>query len=85
MRGRRRCRSVSMVLLIIASGRSSRCCWTPAPAGDQGLGVSAHPPILAAWSIAALLRLAVGSAVAAITAAGMVLPLIPGSGRPSCW
>ena len=38
-------------------------------------------PILAAWSIAALLRLAVGSAtVAAITAAGMVLPLIPGSG-----
>jgi Gnt-I system high-affinity gluconate transporter len=38
-------------------------------------------PLILAWSASALLRLALGSAtVAAITAAGVVLPMIPGSG-----
>ena len=50
---------------------------------DQGRQPSqaSLSPILLAWGTAALLRLALGSAtVAAITAAGIVLPLVPGSG-----
>ena len=41
-------------------------------------------PILLAWGLAALLRFSFGSAtVAAITAAGIVLPIVPGCGvRP---
>lgn len=76
--------SVSMVLLIIASGGAFKQVLVDGGAAEgirqfaSGLAVS---PILLAWSAAALLRLALGSAtVAAITAAGIVLPVVPGSG-----
>lgn len=45
------------------------------------MGNSGASPILMAWSIAALLRIALGSAtVAAITAGGIVAPLIATTG-----
>jgi gluconate transporter len=76
--------SVSMVLLIIASGGAFKQVLLDAGTGDAikqvaaGLTVS---PLILAWSAAALLRLALGSAtVAAITAAGIVLPMVPASG-----
>mgnify|MGYP005847824427 CR=1 FL=1 len=76
--------SVSMVMLIIAAGGAFKQVLIDGGAAEgikqaaAGLAVS---PILLAWSMAALLRLALGSAtVAAITAAGMVLPLVRSSG-----
>lgn len=79
--------SVSMVILIIASGGAFKQVLLDCGTGDaiKQLAVStAVSPILLAWGTAALVRLAVGSAtVAAITAAGIVLPIIPASGiRP---
>ncbi|MFN3323203.1 MAG: gluconate:H+ symporter [Bryobacteraceae bacterium] len=76
--------SVSMVLLIIAAGGAFKQILLDAGTGEAikelaaGIAVS---PLVLAWSASALLRLALGSAtVAAITAAGIVLPMIPGSG-----
>jgi gluconate transporter len=79
--------SVSMVILIIASGGAFKQVLLDCGTGEaiKQLALQTHlSPILLAWSTAALVRLAVGSAtVAAITAAGIVLPVIPGSGiRP---
>ncbi len=76
--------SVSMVVLIIAAGGAFKQVLLDCGAGAeiQKLMSQAHfSPILLAWLTAALLRLAVGSAtVAAITAAGIVLPVVPGCG-----
>lgn len=76
--------SVAMVLLIIASGGAFKQVLLDAGTGEaikqwaSGLTLS---PLILAWCVAALLRLALGSAtVAAITAAGVVVPLVPGSG-----
>ena len=76
--------SVSMVLLIIGAGGAFKQVLLDAGTGEaikewaSGLAVS---PLILAWSVAALLRLALGSAtVAAITAAGVVVPLVPGAG-----
>jgi hypothetical protein len=76
--------SVSMILLIIASGGAFKQVLIDSGTGDAvknlaaGLPVS---PLILAWSAAALFRAALGSAtVAAITAAGVVLPVIAGSG-----
>lgn len=76
--------SVSMVMLIIAAGGAFKQVLIDGGAAEgikqvaAGLAVS---PLLLAWSTAALLRLALGSAtVAAITAAGIVLPLVRSSG-----
>ena len=75
--------SVSMVILIIAAGGAFKQVLLDCGTGEvikrlaQEIQVSA---ILLAWGAAALVRLALGSAtVAAITAAGMVLPIIPAS------
>ena len=76
--------SVTMVILIIASGGAFKQVLLDGGTGDAIKAVTAHAnlsPILLAWGAAALLRLALGSAtVAAITAAGIVLPIVPGSG-----
>jgi gluconate transporter len=76
--------SVSMVLLIIAAGGAFKQVLLDAGTGAAIQQVAAQITVSAlvlAWSAAALLRLALGSAtVAAITAAGIVLPLVPGSG-----
>jgi gluconate transporter len=76
--------SVTMVILIIASGGAFKQVLLDGGTGDAITAITAHAnlsPILLAWGAAALLRLALGSAtVAAITAAGIVLPIVPGSG-----
>lgn len=79
--------SIAMVLFIIAGGGAFKQVLL-----DSGTGKSIElfaarlhwSPLLLAWCAAALLRLALGSAtVAAITAAGMVLPLVGRGGvRP---
>lgn len=76
--------SVSMVLLIIASGGAFKQVLVDCGTGNaiKDLAAGLHwSPILLAWGTAALLRLALGSAtVAAITAAGILVPLVPHSG-----
>ena len=76
--------SVTMVVLIIAAGGAFKQVLLDCGTGEAIKAVTAQAsvsPILLAWGAAALLRLALGSAtVAAITAAGIVLPLVPGSG-----
>lgn len=76
--------SVSMVLLIIAAGGAFKQVLLDAGTGNAiQAAATAMPvsPIVLAWSVSALLRLALGSAtVAAITAAGILVPLVPGSG-----
>jgi gluconate transporter len=76
--------SVTMVILIIASGGAFKQVLLDCGTGEAIKAITAQAslsPILLAWGTAALLRLALGSAtVAAITAAGIVLPIIPGSG-----
>jgi gluconate transporter len=76
--------SVSMVLLIIAAGGAFKQVLLDAGTGEAIRQLAARMPVsplILAWSASALLRLALGSAtVAAITAAGVVLPMIPGSG-----
>ncbi len=75
---------VAMILLIIASGGAFKQVLTDSGTADyiklvaSGFQLS---PLLLTWSIAALIRFSVGSAtVSCITAAGITLPLIAGSG-----
>jgi gluconate transporter len=76
--------SVSMVVLIIASGGAFKQVLVDCGTGDaiKEMVMQTHlSPILLAWGTAALMRLALGSAtVAAITAAGIMVPLVPHSG-----
>jgi gluconate transporter len=79
--------SVAMLLLIIASGGAFKQILLDGGIADvikRMAQESGFSPILLAWGTAALMRFALGSAtVAGITAAGIILPLIPGSGvRP---
>jgi gluconate transporter len=75
---------IAMILLIIASGGSFKQVLIDSGTADyikqitNGLHMS---PLLLTWCVAALIRFSVGSAtVACITAAGLTLPLIGGSG-----
>ncbi|MGA2119882.1 MAG: gluconate:H+ symporter [Bryobacteraceae bacterium] len=78
---------VAVVLFIIAAGGALKQVLLDAGTGESvkhltaGMSLS---PIVLAWATAVLLRGATGSAtVAAITAAGIVLPIVPSSGvRP---
>ena len=76
--------SVAVVLLIITAGGGFKQVLLDSGTGDaiKSLAVGLNwSPLALAWATAALVRLAVGSAtVAAITAAGIILPLVPGSG-----
>ena len=79
--------AVALVVFIIAGGGAFKQVLLDGGTGESVKQVAARmplSPILLAWATAALLRGAVGSAtVAAITAAGIVLPLVPNSGvRP---
>lgn len=76
--------TITMILLIIAAGGAFKQVVTDSGSGEyikviaQGLHFS---PLILAWCLAALLRFAVGSAtVACITAAGLALPFIKGTG-----
>ena len=79
-------KSVAMIILIIAAGGAFKQILVDSGIGEQvkvltaGLPVS---PLLLGWLIAAMLRITLGSAtVAALTASGMVIPLI-GAGAPA--
>ena len=79
--------SVAMILLIIASGGAFKQVLVDCGAGNaiKDFAATVHgSPLLLAWGTAALLRLTLGSAtVAAITAAGILVPIVPHAGvRP---
>jgi gluconate transporter len=78
--------SVSMVILIIASGGGFKQVLLDSGTGNAVEQLVSHAhlsPILMVWCAAALMRLALGSAtVAAITAAGIMLPVARSSGVP---
>lgn len=76
--------SIAIVILVIAGGGAFKQVLLDTGTADyiKDLAMNFHfNPLLMAWIVAALLRLAVGSAtVATITAAGIMLPLVQGSG-----
>lgn len=76
-------KSVGMLLLILGISGSLKQILVDGGVGDYVAALfegSSISPIVLAWLIAALLRVAQGSAtVAALTTAGLVIPLIEGS------
>jgi len=75
---------IAMILLIIASGGAFKQVLIDSGSADyikQIAGGFHLSPLVLTWSVAALIRFAIGSAtVSCITAAGLTLPLIAGSG-----
>ena len=75
---------IAMILLIIAGAGAFKEIMLATHINDEialVLGKLGMSPILLAWLIAAIIRLIVGSAtVAGLTAAGIMLPMIAGSG-----
>ena len=76
--------AISMILLIIAAGGAFKQVLTDSGTAEYikqiagGLNMS---PLILTWSVATLIRFAIGSAtVTCITAAGLTLPLIEGTG-----
>ncbi|CDO04702.1 Gnt-I system [Oceanobacillus picturae] len=76
-------RSISMMLLIIGGGGVLKQVLIDGGVGDSVAELfegSSMSPILLAWIIAAILRISLGSAtVAALTTAGLVIPLMEGT------
>lgn len=76
--------SITMVLLIIAGAGALKQILVDSGVSDfiaELLKYSSMSPLILAWLIATVIRVCVGSAtVAGLTAAGIVLPLISGSG-----
>jgi gluconate transporter len=74
----------ALIMLVIAGGGAFKQVLLDGGTGEAIKAFTARlrlSPILLAWGTAALLRGAIGSAtVAAITAAGIVLPMVPSSG-----
>ncbi|MFI9834494.1 gluconate:H+ symporter [Streptomyces sp. NPDC051913] len=77
-------KSMAMILLVIGAGGAYKGVLVEGGIADyikdftEGWDIS---PIILAWLIAAILRIALGSAtVAVVTAAGVVAPLVAGSG-----
>lgn len=72
--------SIAMILLIIASGGAFKQVLVDSGIGKDIQEIVQHftlSPLVLVWTVAALLRLALGSAtVAAITAAGMIQPIL---------
>jgi len=76
-------KDISMILLIIAGAGALKQVLTDSGTADQLTllmrGMHLHP-LLAAWSIAAFIRVCLGSAtVAGLTAAGMIAPMVAGT------
>jgi Gnt-I system high-affinity gluconate transporter len=73
-------KSVAMIILIIAAGGAFKQILIDSGIGDEIAAQAKFlslSPLFLGWMITALLRLAIGSAtVAALTASGIVLPLI---------
>ncbi|MGE5106447.1 MAG: gluconate:H+ symporter [Sphingobacteriales bacterium] len=78
--------SIAMIILIIAAGGVFKQVLIDGGIGDYIKGISNElqfPPLVLGWLIAALLRVSLGSAtVAALTAAGIVAPLVTGNVSP---
>src|SRR5699024_3969504 len=76
-------KSIGMMLLIIGGGGVFKQVLIDGGVGDSVASIftdSSISPLLLAWLIAAILRIALGSAtVAALTTAGLVIPLMQGS------
>jgi gluconate transporter len=76
--------SVSLIILIIAAGGAFKQVLIDSGVGKyiEEVANNMHAsPLILAWGTAALLRLAFGSAtVATITAAGMMAPIVAGTG-----
>ncbi len=76
--------SVALIILIIAAGGAFKQMLLDSGVGsyiEQKAHVMNISPLILAWGTAALLRLALGSAtVATITAAGMMIPVVSGTG-----
>lgn len=76
--------AIAMILLIIGAGGAFKQVLQNSGVSDYiGAVTKDWPlsPLVLAWCISAVIRLAIGSAtVAAITTSGIVLPLLPGSG-----
>ncbi|MFD1849778.1 gluconate:H+ symporter [Oceanobacillus bengalensis] len=77
-------RAIGMMLLIIGGGGVFKQVLIDGGVGDSVAALFADTnmsPLVLAWLIAAILRIALGSAtVAALTTAGLVIPLMSGSG-----
>jgi gluconate transporter len=75
--------SVAMVLMIIGAGGAFKQVLLDSGVGEEIKLISRQlvlSPLVLAWTVAALLRMALGSAtVAAITSAGIVLPVLSNS------
>jgi Gnt-I system high-affinity gluconate transporter len=75
-------KEILMILLVIAAGGSFKQVLIDGQVGAAILEKTSHlkfNPLLMGWLIAALLRVSLGSAtVAALTAGGMVIPLVEG-------
>lgn len=76
--------TIAMILLVVGGGGAFKQVLVDSGVGDyiiKLMGHSTMSPIVLAWLVAAVLRVSVGSAtVAALTAAGIVAPLIAASG-----
>ncbi|MFF5727444.1 gluconate:H+ symporter [[Kitasatospora] papulosa] len=76
--------AMAMILLVIGAGGAFKNVLVEGGISDYIKDVTEHwpvSPIILAWLIAAILRIALGSAtVAVVTASGVVLPLLAGSG-----
>lgn len=76
--------AMAMILLVIGAGGAFKNVLVEGGISDYIKDVTEHwsiSPIILAWLIAAILRVALGSAtVAVVTASGVVLPLLAGSG-----
>lgn len=76
--------SIGMMLLILGAGGSLKQVLIDGGVGDSVAQIfegSTISPLLLAWLIAAVIRVAQGSAtVAALTTAGLVIPMVEGTG-----
>lgn len=76
-------RAISMILLITGAGGALKQVLIDGGVGDSVAALfsgSAMSPLVLSWLIASVLRIALGSAtVAALTTAGLVIPLMQGS------
>ncbi|MGX7044925.1 gluconate:H+ symporter [Pediococcus acidilactici] len=77
-------KSIAMLLLVIGGGGAFKQVLIDGGVGDAiktAFASSSISPLILGWLIAVILRVALGSAtVSALTAAGLVLPLMQGAG-----
>ncbi len=76
---------IAMIMMIIAAGGAFKQVLTDSGVGDEIAALAKRyqfSPLIAGWLIAAILRVTLGSAtVAGLMAAGIVLPVLTGSGK----